>query len=104
MKASDFGPPGSRPLNIWTALGIGIFAAGVAIRINNAFQYPINLGFDALENWRYIHSLIHSWALPAPDADWATSHAPLFYYESAAVGRLTHRDPSGIHESCSTRC
>jgi hypothetical protein len=85
VKAGSFWPSESQAVR---AGALALVAVGVAIRINNAFQYPINLGFDALENWRYIHQLIHSWALPAPDSDWATSHPPFFYYASAAVGRL----------------
>ena len=70
-------------------VALGLFVVlGIAIRINNAFAYPINLGFDAPENWRYIHTLMHSWALPDPASDWSTAHPPLFYYMGAALGRL----------------
>ena len=86
MKAGSFWPSESSAVR---AGALALVAVGVAIRISNAFQYPINLGFDAPENWRYIHQLIHSWTLPAPDSDWATSHPPFFYYASAALGRLT---------------
>ena len=86
MRAGSFWPSESPPLR---AAAVAVLAVGVAIRISNALQYPINLGFDAPENWRYIHQLIHSWALPAPDSDWATSHPPFFYYASAALARLT---------------
>ena len=67
---------------------------GVGMRVNNAVQYPVNLGFDAPENWRYIHQLMHSWELPSPESDWATAHPPFFYYASAGLGQLV-----GEHEA-----
>ena len=63
-----------------------IFTAALT-RIINALGYRTGLGFDSVENVQYIDMLIHSWALPAPDAAWATSHPPLFYYLFAALGR-----------------
>jgi hypothetical protein len=60
---------------------------GVAIRVHNAFAYKMLWGFDALYNWRYIEYLTRTWALPAPDAGWATAHPPLFYYLCAAICR-----------------
>ncbi len=73
---------------------VALFVLGTAIRLNNAFAYPVNLGFDAPENWRYIHGLMHSWKLPAPDSDWSTAHPPFFYYASAVIARL-----GGSHEA-----
>ena len=76
---------------VWAAVALG--GTGLAIRINNAFRYPTNWGFDAKYNWEYIERLMSSWALPAPDAGWATGHPPLFYYLGAAIGRaLGHPD------------
>jgi hypothetical protein len=65
----------------------GLAAAGIALRVNNALRYAITHGFDAPANWRYIELLTESWALPPPDADWATAHPPFFYYLSAALVR-----------------
>lgn len=59
----------------------------VAIRINNAFLYPLHFGFDAPANWEYIAKLLGSWRLPAPDEGWSTAHPPFFYYLSALLGR-----------------
>ncbi len=61
---------------------------GVAMRINNAVQYEMLWGFDALYNWHYIERLTQSWQLPAPDAGWSTAHPPLFYYIGGAIARL----------------
>ncbi len=61
---------------VWAAVALG--ATGFAIRVNNALRYPTNWGFDAKFNWEYIERLMSSWALPAPDAGWATGHPPLF--------------------------
>jgi len=61
---------------------------GVAIRINNAFRYPVRWGFDAMFNERYVERLLGSLSLPAPDSDWSTAHPPFFYYLSAGLGRL----------------
>jgi len=76
----------------YVALGIGLVVVGVLVRANNAFQYPALWGFDARGNWQYVASLLSSWALPAPDSGWSTGHPPLFYYLSAAVGRLFSGD------------
>ena len=76
-----------RRLGAWIAAG-SLLAAGIAIRVHNAFEYKILWGFDAKYNWRYIRRLLMSWELPAPDSDWATAHPPLFYYLSAAVCRV----------------
>ncbi len=59
----------------------------LAIRVNNAFFYPLHFGFDAPANWEYIERLLTSWKLPAPDAGWSTAHPPFFYYLSASLGR-----------------
>jgi len=67
---------------MWLFLGLAALT-----RINNALSYKTRLGFDAVENLQYIQMLMQSWALPAPDAAWATSHPPLFYYFFAALGR-----------------
>jgi 4-amino-4-deoxy-L-arabinose transferase-like glycosyltransferase len=72
----------------WAVAGLALVAAGIAIRVNNALQYPIKWGFDAKFNWIYIEQLMRSWELPAPHEGWAMSHPPLFYYLGAAVGRV----------------
>ncbi|MEE3327809.1 MAG: glycosyltransferase family 39 protein [Myxococcota bacterium] len=56
-------------------------------RIVNAFGYRTRLGFDSVENVEYIEMLMNNWALPSPDAAWATSHPPFFYYLFAGLGR-----------------
>jgi len=62
-------------------------AIAAAMRIDNALRYRTRMGFDAVENFEYVRKLLVSWTLPPPDASWATSHPPLFYYASAAIGR-----------------
>jgi hypothetical protein len=69
-------------------VGLALAALGVAVRLNNALRYPMGYGYDEPQNWRYVERLLESWALPDPDADWSTSHPPLFYYLAAGVGRL----------------
>jgi MFS family permease len=71
-------------------LGAALIALGCAIRLNNAIRYPTLWGFDAKGNWEYVRELSRSWALPAPDAGWSTSHPPLFYYLSAALSRIAN--------------
>ncbi len=61
---------------LWAGVALG--GTGLAIRTNNAFRYPTNWGFDAKFHWEYIERLMSSWALPAPDASWATGHPPFF--------------------------
>lgn len=63
-----------------------IFTAALT-RTINALGYRPGLGFDSVENVQYIEMLMRSWVLPTPDAAWATSHPPLFYYLFAALGR-----------------
>jgi len=78
----------SKPVRMpWRAIGAGLLGLAVVMRINNALRYRTRLGFDAVENVEYVKMLMTSWALPAPDAAWATSHPPLFYYCSALIGR-----------------
>lgn len=69
----------------WRAVAGALLLVGVAMRVNNALRYRTGNGFDAVENIEYVRLLMDSWALPAPDAGWATSHPPLFYYASAAL-------------------
>lgn len=71
-----------------TVLGFVVAGVvGVAIRIHNSLFYPTLWGFDAAKNWKYVERLFTSWELPAPDALWAASHPPLFYYLSALLCR-----------------
>jgi hypothetical protein len=73
-----------------TATVLGFVVAGVvgvAIRVNNPLFYPTLWGFDAAKNWKYVERLLASWELPAPDALWAASHPPFFYYLSALICR-----------------
>ncbi|MFQ5417461.1 MAG: phospholipid carrier-dependent glycosyltransferase, partial [Myxococcota bacterium] len=57
----------------------------VAMRLNNAFRYPPDWGFDASYNWRYIYRMARDWALPHPSAGWSTADPPLFFTVSAAL-------------------
>jgi 4-amino-4-deoxy-L-arabinose transferase-like glycosyltransferase len=70
----------------WWIAGIAITAVGSFIRFQNAFRYPPGWGFDARWNWEYIHHVMRTWTLPAPDAGWSTAHPPLFYFLSASLG------------------
>jgi len=72
---------------------------GVAIRVSNAFVYPIDMGYDAGGNWDYIAMLLRSWALPAPGQGWATAHPPFFYYFAAAISRTAGwlDKPTAVH-------
>lgn len=71
----------------WLVIGVLLAVVGVAMRINNAIRFRTGNGFDATQNFEYIRLLMDSWALPAPDASWATSHPPFFYYLSALLWR-----------------
>jgi len=75
----------------WLTSGLVLGTVALALRLNNALRLPLDLGFDAPGNWRYIRMLLQSWQLPEPGADWATSHPPFFYYAAAALGRLLDR-------------
>ena len=72
----------------WWIAGALLAAVATAIRVGNAFHYPVHYGFDAPANWDYIEQLLASWRMPAPGEGWATSHPPFFYYLSASLGRL----------------
>jgi 4-amino-4-deoxy-L-arabinose transferase-like glycosyltransferase len=73
-----------------------LLVVGVGMRVHNALQYPPMFGFDAPFNWRYVARLLRSWALPRPDADWATGHPPLFYYLAAALVRALGSPEPGV--------
>ncbi len=69
-------------------LGAGLlFGTGIAVRLHNATHYPPDWGFDASYNWQYIYRLTRSWALPRPDAGWATGDPPFYFYLSGLVAR-----------------
>jgi hypothetical protein len=70
----------------WVIASVAIALLGLAIRVHNAFDYPIDKGFDALANWEYVELLTDAW-LPAPDAGWSTAHPPLFYWLVEATRR-----------------
>jgi hypothetical protein len=74
-------------LHPWLLAALVLASVGAGLRIQNAFRYPINMGFDAQGNWEYVETLVSDWTLPAPDEGWSTAHPPLFYYLSAALGR-----------------
>ena len=77
------------------AMGIaGIL--GVAVRVFNAFAYPIDMGHDAGGNGDYIALLIRSWTLPAPETGGSTAHPPFFYFAA------TMRRASGAVEKPAT--
>ena len=79
----------ARPFDRWAVWwGGGLFSIAILMRINNAIRYRTGNGFDAVENVQYIELLMRSWALPSPDAAWATAHPPLFYYLSAGLWHL----------------
>ena len=76
----------AEPLQRWALWwGGGLFSVAILMRINNAIRYRTGNGFDAVENVQYIELLMRSWALPSPDAAWATAHPPLFYYLAAGL-------------------
>jgi hypothetical protein len=68
-----------------TTAALALVALGM--RVHNALRYPADWGFDASFNWRYIYRLSQSWALPPPEAGWATSDPPLFFYLYGALFR-----------------
>jgi hypothetical protein len=73
------------PRKRWlVALGL-VAGIGAAIRVSNAFRYPVDMGFDAIGNWQYIALLLRTWTLPPPDAGWSTAHPPFFYGLAAAI-------------------
>jgi hypothetical protein len=76
--------------------GVGIVLTATAIRIHNAFAYPLHFGFDAPANWDYIQHLLSSWRLPRPNEGWSTAHPPFFYYVSALLGRVIAGDKQTI--------
>ena len=74
--------------NGWLFGAWALLLVGALLRINNALHFPVDMGFDATGNWDYIQRLLKDWRLPLPEERWSTSHPPLFYYLSAAIGRL----------------
>lgn len=71
----------------WGIAIAAVAGVGVAMRINNALRYPVDMGFDAIGNWEYVALLIRSWTLPPPDTGWSTAHPPFFYAFAAAIAK-----------------
>jgi 4-amino-4-deoxy-L-arabinose transferase-like glycosyltransferase len=86
-------PPQAR-FRAWAIAGALAAAVGIAMRVHNAFAYPLRKGFDAAANWEYVALLLERWQLPDPATLWAASHPPLFYWLGGAVGRLLGGDGS----------
>ena len=76
----------------WAFAGAALALVAAALRIHNAFDYPVGKGFDAKANWEYVTLLIGEWQLPDPAALWAGAHPPLFYAMAAAIGRVLGSD------------
>jgi len=83
----EHSPGRARPGAGWAAAGLALAAVGVALRVNNALDFPLDKGFDAVAKWEYVALLMTRWTLPAPDAFWSAAHPPLFYALAAAIGR-----------------
>ena len=85
--------PGSRRA---TGLVLGLPGLGVAMRVWNALRYPLDLGYDAPENWQYIQLLMQRWVLPAPESGWSLGRPPFFYALAAALGRMLGRPEKAL--------
>ncbi len=72
----------------WVITGLLLALVGTALRLHNAFDYPVDKGYDEVQNWEYVEQLAKTWTLPAPDAGWSMAHPPLFYGLAAGVDRL----------------
>jgi hypothetical protein len=62
-----------------------ILAALVLLGLNNIRRIPTWIGFDAISHMRYIQAVAADARLPAPDSDWQTFQAPLYYLLSAPL-------------------
>jgi hypothetical protein len=82
----------------WAIAAAALVLLGLVIRVHNAFDYPLDKGFDSLANWEYVELLSEQW-LPAPDAGWSTAHPPLFYWIVAGARRLAGDGgkPTAVH-------
>ncbi|MEN8185330.1 MAG: hypothetical protein ABFS46_22655, partial [Myxococcota bacterium] len=82
--------PQRAPFLSWryAILGLAVALVGVALRVHNAFDFPIDKGFDAMPNWDYIALLMDGWRIPGPEEGWATYNPPFYYWLAAGMGRL----------------
>jgi hypothetical protein len=62
-----------------------ILGALVVLGLNNIRRIPTWVGFDAISHMRYIQLVAMNGRLPAPDSDWETFQAPLYYLLSAPL-------------------
>jgi hypothetical protein len=74
---------------LWlAAVCVAAVGSSLWLRVHNAVTYPLDWGFDAKYNWRYIIALSRNWHLPAPDAGWSTADPPLYFGLSALLVRM----------------
>ncbi len=79
------------------AIGAALLAClAVALRVHNAFDYPLGKGFDAEANWEYIELLLEGFQIPAPDSLWAAAHPPLYYWLAAGLGRAVGGEKAAV--------
>ena len=61
----------------WIALGM--FAAGAALRINNALVFSPVRAYDGFAHFSYIWFLAENWIVPLPTSGWEFFQPPLYY-------------------------
>ena len=62
---------------------------GLSFIFHNAYQYPVDAGYDAWLHMRYAKIISHHWRIPDLTETREAYNPPLFYLTSGLVGRLT---------------
>jgi hypothetical protein len=70
----------------WSVAAAGLWTLAIAVRVRNAFLFPLDGTADArlghLDYIRWVHT---HWAQPPTHQNWETWQPPLFYWASAAL-------------------
>ncbi len=66
-------------------LSLAMVAVAVAVRLNNAVQFPPLRGYDGFGHFTYIWYLAETGRIPLATEGWSFFHPPLYYWLMAAI-------------------
>ncbi len=67
---------------------------GIAIRVHNAFSFPVLAGYDGFGHFTYVWFMAETWRVPIPTSGWGFFHPPFYYALMACLwSALSGVDP-----------
>jgi tetratricopeptide (TPR) repeat protein len=67
---------------------------GIAIRVHNAFSFPVLAGYDGFGHFTYVWFMAETWRVPIPTSGWGFFHPPFYYALMAGLwSALSGVDP-----------